>query len=148
MEFSLKYFWNKVIKITSCKKIRKAKLIKLKKMMDEENFNAKKASDQGYDFGNETDRDQGIHDEPITGQRGNVDIKMQKRTVVFGQSRPELGNNNIRTSKYTLLTFFPFNLFEQLIKTANIYFLVSKFSASKAMIQNTFLTFFCFFLGF
>ncbi|XP_072050739.1 probable phospholipid-transporting ATPase IM [Amphiura filiformis] len=33
-------------------------------------------------------------------------------------------NNYIRTSKYTLITFFPRNLFEQFMRIANTYFLV------------------------
>lgn len=32
-------------------------------------------------------------------------------------------NNAIRTTKYTLLTFLPKNLFEQFSKMANVYFL-------------------------
>ena len=32
-------------------------------------------------------------------------------------------NNNIKTSKYTLLTFLPLNLFEQFQRLANFYFL-------------------------
>ena len=34
-----------------------------------------------------------------------------------------LQNNYIRTSKYTLLTFLPLNLFEQFQRLANFYFL-------------------------
>ena len=33
-------------------------------------------------------------------------------------------DNEIRTSKYNLLTFFPRNLFEQFRRVANFYFLV------------------------
>lgn len=33
-------------------------------------------------------------------------------------------NNYIRTSKYTLLSFIPRNLFEQFQRVANIYFLL------------------------
>ena len=33
-----------------------------------------------------------------------------------------LQNNNIKTSKYTLLTFLPLNLFEQFQRLANFYF--------------------------
>lgn len=32
-------------------------------------------------------------------------------------------NNRVTTSKYTCLSFFPMNLFEQLMKMANAYFL-------------------------
>ena len=33
-------------------------------------------------------------------------------------------NNYVRTTKYTLLTFLPLNLYEQFHKVANVYFLV------------------------
>jgi phospholipid-transporting ATPase len=35
-----------------------------------------------------------------------------------------LAENTIRTSKYTLLSFFPLNLLYQLMKPANIYFII------------------------
>lgn len=94
--------------------------------MDEENNNSKRDLNQEYNYNNEEPENPEINEHPATGHRGKIDIKMQKRTVTFGQSIPELGNNKIRTSKYTLLSFFPLNLFEQLTKTANIYFLVTK----------------------
>lgn len=34
-------------------------------------------------------------------------------------------NNSVRTTKYTLLTFLPKNLFEQFRRIANFYFLIS-----------------------
>jgi magnesium-transporting ATPase (P-type) len=37
---------------------------------------------------------------------------------------PHYGNNEITTSKYSLWNFLPFNLFYQVTKTANIYFIV------------------------
>jgi len=33
-------------------------------------------------------------------------------------------SNKIRTSKYTILTFLPLNLFEQFHRLANVYFLI------------------------
>ena len=36
----------------------------------------------------------------------------------------EYGNNQVKTSKYTPLNFLPFNLFYQLTKIANIYFII------------------------
>lgn len=95
--------------------------------MDEENYSEnpkKKISNGGNTFDNNQFETAEIHNEPVVGDRHEEDIKMLKRTVTFGQTRPELGNNKIRTSKYTLFSFFPANLFEQLTKTANIYFLV------------------------
>ena len=53
-----------------------------------------------------------------------VDIKKQKRTVIIGETRKDLGDNKIRTSKYTWLNFIPLNLLEQFAKIANVYFLV------------------------
>ncbi len=47
-----------------------------------------------------------------------------KRDIAIGRLHPELLNNSIRTSKYTLYTFFLLNLFEQFKKPANDYFLV------------------------
>ena len=38
-------------------------------------------------------------------------------------SKFQYANNNIKTSKYTLLTFLPLNLFEQFQRLANFYFL-------------------------
>lgn len=47
-----------------------------------------------------------------------------KRKLVIGTADPLYGNNSIRTSKYTLATFFFLNLLEQFKKPANDYFLV------------------------
>jgi hypothetical protein len=38
---------------------------------------------------------------------------------------PEVSNNEISTSKYTLLTFLPVNLFLQFCRVANLYFLIT-----------------------
>ena len=43
--------------------------------------------------------------------------------VVLGNTYP-LATNSIRTSKYTPLSFLPLNLFHQLTKIANIYFII------------------------
>lgn len=50
------------------------------------------------------------------------------REVPFGSLRPEFvatgfPNNVVKTSKYTIPTFVPLNLFEQLQKAANVWFL-------------------------
>ena len=41
-----------------------------------------------------------------------------------GSKNEEFRHNGIRTSKYTLLTFVPLNLFTQFQKAANCYFLI------------------------
>lgn len=38
--------------------------------------------------------------------------------------KPEISGNYISTSHYTLLTFIPKNLFEQLTRLANLYFVI------------------------
>lgn len=56
---------------------------------------------------------------------------LRKRTVVPASTRDEelsrllksYKSNKIRTSKYSLLSFLPKNLFEQLHRLANIYFI-------------------------
>ena len=66
---------------------------------------------------------------------GNSEVKDQKEeeakkvTVIVDQKtakhpNPKGMKNSIRTSKYTLLTFVPFNLLVQFSKAANIYFLI------------------------
>jgi phospholipid-transporting ATPase len=45
------------------------------------------------------------------------------RTVVTNQPDLQVPNNEIHTSKYTVLNFFPKNIFEQFSKMANMYFL-------------------------
>lgn len=42
----------------------------------------------------------------------------------FAESHPWTVSNEIRTAKYTVLTFLPKNLFEQFRRVANVYFLI------------------------
>ena len=49
--------------------------------------------------------------------------KIEASDVTFNNDERFL-HNSIRTSKYTCLSFFPLNLFHQLIKIANLYFLL------------------------
>jgi len=53
------------------------------------------------------------------GEGRTIHINNQENNKIFGYS-----NNYVRTSKYTLLTFIPLNLFEQFSRLANIYFLI------------------------
>eukprot|EP01022_Parablepharisma_sp_SALTPOND_P011832 TRINITY_DN1507_c0_g1_i1.p1 TRINITY_DN1507_c0_g1~~TRINITY_DN1507_c0_g1_i1.p1 ORF type:complete len:1220 (+),score=110.17 TRINITY_DN1507_c0_g1_i1:124-3783(+) len=46
------------------------------------------------------------------------------RSVEEGKARDVFAKNEISTAKYTSLTFFPRNLFEQITKPANTYFLL------------------------
>ena len=51
-----------------------------------------------------------------------TDINMDKTQTTFGANKK---SNKFRTAKYTKLTFFPLNLYEQFRRIANIYFLLS-----------------------
>ncbi|KAF2078368.1 hypothetical protein CYY_000352 [Polysphondylium violaceum] len=53
------------------------------------------------------------------GDGRTIHINNNENNKIFGYS-----NNYVRTSKYTLLTFLPLNLFEQFCRLANIYFLI------------------------
>ena len=46
-----------------------------------------------------------------------------------------MGNNAIRTSKYSLITFLPLNLFAQFQKAANVYFLLITYLQTIKMIS-------------
>lgn len=52
--------------------------------------------------------------------------EMSDREISCNHSEIDLPDNSISTSKYTLLSFVPKNLFLQFSKMANLYFLVSK----------------------
>lgn len=53
--------------------------------------------------------------------------QMPNRRICSYQPDLNVPNNKISTSKYTLITFFPKNLFEQFSRAANVYFLVTLF---------------------
>ncbi|CAD8170934.1 unnamed protein product [Paramecium octaurelia] len=58
--------------------------------------------------------------------KGNYAQKYQSKNRKITSNRPDfmLPDNSIQTSKYTLLNFFPKQLFEQFSKLANVYFVI------------------------
>ena len=52
-----------------------------------------------------------------------VDVSPAAMGVDAEKVNTEFCDNTTHTSKYTVLTFFPLNLFEQFRRAANIYFL-------------------------
>jgi phospholipid-transporting ATPase len=55
-----------------------------------------------------------------------VDWRMlPSRSILTNTSDDRYPANYIITSKYTIITFIPLNLYEQFSKMANIYFLVA-----------------------
>lgn len=70
----------------------------------------------------------------ITKIRDHREKKSKLRTIYVNRERPEnysgpdvlpYRHNDVVTSKYTLLTFLPKNLFEQFRRIANFYFLIN-----------------------
>jgi len=53
-----------------------------------------------------------------------MDVPRVERVISFPNYAEHHVNNSIRTSKYTMLTFAPLNLYEQFRKQANFYFLI------------------------
>lgn len=51
-----------------------------------------------------------------------------RKIHILGEEHPrDYKANNIKTSKYTMYTFLPKNLYEQFSKAANVYFLIITF---------------------
>ena len=67
-------------------------------------------------------------DDPPTGAAPGQKIRsidLSKEALTALRKSKNVRSNTVRTSKYNLLTFVPFNLFEQFTKKfANLYFLV------------------------
>lgn len=59
----------------------------------------------------------GFGDAPVTRT-----IPLQPKALK--EAREDCMDNVVRTSKYSVLTFLPVNLFQQLSKAANVYFLL------------------------
>ncbi|THH32200.1 hypothetical protein EUX98_g2001 [Antrodiella citrinella] len=63
---------------------------------------------------------------PITGLRRNIYVNMPlpgDERAADGEPVVRYVRNKVRTSKYTILTFIPKNLYEQFRRIANLYFL-------------------------
>lgn len=54
----------------------------------------------------------------------NVVVRFIEKALGLHFHQGEFATNEIRTAKYTLLTFLPVNLFEQFMRVANLYFLI------------------------
>jgi phospholipid-transporting ATPase len=54
-------------------------------------------------------------------------VNLRKITILGDLHPRDYRLNGITTSKYTLLTFLPKNLYEQFSKAANVYFLIISF---------------------
>lgn len=72
------------------------------------------------------------------GPPGGVDASW--RVVVIGDAEASnaearYANNKVRTSKYTLLTFLPRNLWEQFHRVAYIYFAIIMVSAPRTALS-------------
>lgn len=78
---------------------------------------------------------------------GGMSAQQVRQVIVDGSKR--FVNNRVRTTKYTLLTFVPYFIYDQFSKPANIFFLIiaslqvinssmnciSSFSKSKVCLQ-------------
>ncbi len=77
-----------------------------------------------------------LHTEPVVHER----TFLHGLALAFGaQYDPVTGlaaTNEIHTSRYTILTFLPVNLFNQFTRVANLYFLVMAVRAARALRIN------------
>ncbi|EGR33523.1 phospholipid-translocating p-type flippase family protein, putative [Ichthyophthirius multifiliis] len=71
-------------------------------------------------------------------KESNWDVNIEQRRIKIGENNLKYPSNQIRTSRYTIISFLPLNLFEQFSKLANIYFLVMGFLQMIPQISNTF----------
>ena len=75
-------------------------------------------------------------DSSVVERKGIRSFDLNDEALAAFRKRRDVKNNIVRTSKYTILTFLPVNLFEQFaFKVANLYFLIIMFMQTVTVIS-------------